>query len=290
MEITIRLDGSEGASRLLRLADAVKALAGEKATSTIELKMDGSAIKKALDETLATFNRDELATEAEIVANDEANRVHVATDNAIAEAASKFGKQPLPAEATGPLAPAPSPAAADPSTTAPAVPPVFSTVAPVPPVPAAASTPAPPVASPAPAATVDKNGLPWDERIHSSSRAMNADGSWRAKRGVQGALVAQVEAELRAQTPVPAAPVTTAPTPPVPAAPGVNHTVPAPPAGEEKLTFQTAVARIGPKLRDGTITPEKFLEAMAPFGFTQLHQLNNQPHGTLAAVCAALGV
>lgn len=46
--------------------------------------------------------------------------------------------------------------------------------------------------------TVDKNGLPWDERIHSSNRAFTNTGEWRRKRGVSGILVEQVEAELRA--------------------------------------------------------------------------------------------
>lgn len=49
-------------------------------------------------------------------------------------------------------------------------------------------------------ATHDSNGLPWDERIHASSKALNADGTWRTKRGVDKALVAQVEAELRSRT------------------------------------------------------------------------------------------
>lgn len=51
--------------------------------------------------------------------------------------------------------------------------------------------------------TRDKNGLPWDERIHASSRALVADGSWRAKRGVDAGLVAQVEAELKALMAIP---------------------------------------------------------------------------------------
>lgn len=45
----------------------------------------------------------------------------------------------------------------------------------------------------------DANGLPWDERIHSGTKALNADGTWRTKRGVDKALVAEVEAELRSQ-------------------------------------------------------------------------------------------
>lgn len=43
----------------------------------------------------------------------------------------------------------------------------------------------------------DSQGLPWDERIHSSSRAINADGSWRQKRGVSELIVGQVTAELQ---------------------------------------------------------------------------------------------
>lgn len=45
---------------------------------------------------------------------------------------------------------------------------------------------------------LDSNGLPHDERIHSVPAKANADGSWRARRGVDKALVAEVEAVLRA--------------------------------------------------------------------------------------------
>ena len=44
---------------------------------------------------------------------------------------------------------------------------------------------------------LDKNGIPWDGRIHASSKALVADGSWRAKRGVDPTLVTTVTAELR---------------------------------------------------------------------------------------------
>lgn len=54
---------------------------------------------------------------------------------------------------------------------------------------------------------VDAEGCPWDERIHSSSRNTVADGTWRKKRGVDDALVAQVRAEwdakLRGAAPAP---------------------------------------------------------------------------------------
>lgn len=45
---------------------------------------------------------------------------------------------------------------------------------------------------------LDKDGLPWDERIHSSSKAMTEKGVWRVKRGLDDKLKTKVEAELRA--------------------------------------------------------------------------------------------
>lgn len=73
-------------------------------------------------------------------------------------------------------------------------------------------------AAPTPAVQLDKNGLPWDARIHASSKAINADGSWRAKKMVDAAVVASVEAELRATMGAPAAPAAQ-PAAPLPASP-----------------------------------------------------------------------
>lgn len=87
-----------------------------------------------------------------------------------------------------------------------------------------------PVSSAAPATTagveLDKTGLPWDNRIHAESKGKIADGTWRKKRNLDPAVLAQVEAELRqvmgAPAAAPLAPTTApiAPTPPLaPAAP-----------------------------------------------------------------------
>lgn len=54
----------------------------------------------------------------------------------------------------------------------------------------------------APPAT-DKNGLPWDERIHAGTKALNGDGTWKKRRGVDDATVAAVTAELTGATPEP---------------------------------------------------------------------------------------
>src|SRR5690606_17225438 len=50
-----------------------------------------------------------------------------------------------------------------------------------------------PSAADAGAPDFDSAGLPWDERIHASSRATVADGTWRKKRGVSPEEVAAVE-------------------------------------------------------------------------------------------------
>jgi len=49
---------------------------------------------------------------------------------------------------------------------------------------------------------VDATGLPWDERIHSSTKGVNEDGSWKKRRGgPKGAELAAIEAELRGAAP-----------------------------------------------------------------------------------------
>lgn len=57
--------------------------------------------------------------------------------------------------------------------------------------------------------TADSTGTPWDERIHSTSKALNADGTWRLRRKPKdmdeeewAALVETVKGELHTQTPV----------------------------------------------------------------------------------------
>lgn len=56
---------------------------------------------------------------------------------------------------------------------------------------------------------VDSTGTPWDERIHSTSKALNADGTWRLRRKPKdmdeaqwAAFVESVKGELHTQTPV----------------------------------------------------------------------------------------
>lgn len=85
---------------------------------------------------------------------------------------------------------------------------------------------------------LDKNGIPWDERIHAGTKRKNADGTWSLKKGVDKELAAQIIAEYQVAAPttttvpaVPAAP--SAPSAPTPPAPPAAPVPPAPPKAED---------------------------------------------------------
>ena len=156
-----------------------------------------------------------------------------------------------------PLVPAPSTAAATLFPTALAAP--QASVPPAPPVP---SPPVPTAPSPAPVPTanaapvppagdVDSTGLPWDERIHASTKTMNADGTWRQRRGLNDpGLVKRVEAELRVMQAV-----ITHPTNPLPGTDPVLDVAVAVAAGNVPPAPSVATAVVPPNLtltRSGT--------------------------------------
>lgn len=67
-------------------------------------------------------------------------------------------------------------------------------------------------------AELDINGLPWDERIHASTKTKTVPGAWTKKRGLDEKTEKKVIAELRQAYPEPVS--AAAPTPPAaPAAP-----------------------------------------------------------------------
>lgn len=191
---------------------------------------------------------------------------------------------------------APSPADAAPSPIAPEVP---QDGVPMPP--SAASVPAPPSTVPevpavptTSALTVDVHGLPWDERIHAGTKAKNADGSWRQRRGLNDpALVARVEAELRAGGPTlipPAVPgdpyldgVTARNVPPPPVV-----TAPPAPAAPDALTYDGFLAWVTPKMMDGSTPFDKVAAALSASSVSSLQELRDNP-AAIPAVYAALG-
>lgn len=229
-----------------------------------------------------------------------------------AMAAAAFGSAPAPL--AQPATVAPSIAVADPSLTVPAgttatTSAAMLNAAPVPPAPnTAPAAPAPTVlaapSTPANGVDLDKHGLPWDGRIHASTKRKNADGSWTAKRGVDPALVAQVEAELRqvmgapgasplapapvAPIPAPQAATVTTPTagvassavavpaPPAPAPAAPVAPVPPAPSGDARQQFVGLVGRASAAIQAGKVTQAEVNQCCADAGVPALPLLANR--------------
>ena len=142
---------------------------------------------------------------------------------------------------------------------------------------------------------LDSQGLPWDERIHASSKSLNADGTWRFKRGVDKALVMSVGAELKvrmataAAAPVPPPPTETAvvvPPPPTtvaevpPPAPEPTSVVPPPPAAVPQVpqTFAQLMPHLTAAMQGGRLQMPAIIEACQKAGCPALPALAGMPH------------
>lgn len=198
----------------------------------------------------------------------------------------------------------------DPATTVGRVPPPPANLgnvpaAPLPTAPAPVNAAAPvPSIPPAPVPSgstveLDIHGLPWDARIHASSRARNVDNSWRTKRNCDQALVASVTAELRtvmgiplgnvpASFPIPASPVPAA----SPIVQAATHAVPPVSLGNVPLPPAPPVA---PPSAPATASPPTVLIAQEPTGLTfaqlvpQITSRFNDGRLTQEVVTAVLG-
>jgi lipoprotein-anchoring transpeptidase ErfK/SrfK len=146
-------------------------------------------------------------------------------------------------------------------------------IAPAPPVPTSenvAQVAAPPTVNHASGVEIDKHGLPWDARIHASTKRKNADGSWTAKRGVDHALVMQVEADLRALMSAAPAPVV------VPAVPAPAP-APAPDASQDaRAQFVALVGRASAAIQSGKVTQAEIAECCTNAGVPGLPLLANR--------------
>lgn len=169
---------------------------------------------------------------------------------------------------------------------------------------AAAPQPVPTLPSTAVAAAmsypgVDRDGFPWDERIHASTGTKNADGTWRGRRNLDAAVKAQVEAELRARgavsvaapqlpppptaaTPaaaIPAPPALSAPPPmPVPVAAPQPVPIPTPaPAEQFTVTFENILSLIDKAVDAGKMNAESILAIVAELQVADLSALMDNP-------------
>lgn len=141
---------------------------------------------------------------------------------------------------------------------------------------------------------VDATGIPWDSRIHASTKALSQDGTWRARRNVDAGTKAKIEAELRATMGAPvAAAVTAAPVlPTLPAAPAA--TMPPLPGANVETPFTKFVQFIVEQTTAGTINDAWVKQVMDNYGIADgsLQNLAHRPDliPTIeAAVRAALG-
>lgn len=148
---------------------------------------------------------------------------------------------------------------------------------------------------PAPGAAVDldSEGLPYDARIHAKSAngpSKIADGTWRAKRGVDAGVVAQVKAELRQLMGATGAPLTPPAPAAVPAAPNVPPAPiqpaasPAAPAGAvtgfaapAAIDFIGLVEKVGPLITSGRLTQAETETACTTYGVANLSLLLSRP-------------
>lgn len=145
-------------------------------------------------------------------------------------------------------------------------------------------------------AGLDSSGLPWDERIHSSSKAQNADGTWRYKRGGDLDERKRVEAELRGvqggsgdfdpadlptvEDDVPPPPPADDDIPPPPVE--VEEDLPPPPPVEEEPVDMGKVFRAITEGQKAGLTQDKLAACLRTVGLTATQDIIGKPVEILA--------
>ena len=115
--------------------------------------------------------------------------------------------------------------------------------------------------------TLDADGLPWDERIHSGGKSQTAKGLWKKRKGVGKDTVEQVTAELLAlATPT----VVATPPPPAPPAPAPDAPTPPPPAppaaSDDAWDWPTLLKALTLARQAKAVTAEQVNAALAAVG------------------------
>lgn len=183
------------------------------------------------------------------------------------------GAPPLPTTAGAP----PLPNVLSPTPTPPPSPPPSSQTSTQPLTGAATDSPAtPPPPAPAPDAALvgaatttgvltDSAGMLWDARIHASTKATIQDGTWKKRRGVEPAVVAEVEAQLRTAAAIPV-PARLAPAAGWPFPTGNPHAG-APPAP----TFGSMMVFITERIQSKALTQEQVTAVVQSLGLQSIN-------------------
>lgn len=128
---------------------------------------------------------------------------------------------------------------------------------------------------------IDKSGLPWDERIHASTKGFTGDGLWRRKRGVSDSEYDGVIAQLRQLMNLPAPAAIAEPSAAVVAAMRIPaETVPSVPSVDNRKAYIDLVGKCGASIAAGKLTKEDVNNACATATngvATTLPMLGNRP-------------
>lgn len=140
---------------------------------------------------------------------------------------------------------------------------------------------------------VDSEGLPYDARIHSSSKAKNKTGAWKVARNMDAKLLAKVRAELialrdAAKVSTPPAAIATPPAPPLlaetlaakPPAPPAPPSPPAPvetSANDNAKNFTALLRHISGSVNGNQITSVQVNEILTARGIPQMGLLGKRP-------------
>lgn len=138
---------------------------------------------------------------------------------------------------------------------------------------------------------VDVRGLPWDGRIHASTKTKVKSGEWTAKRNADPEMVKAVEAELfkamAAPTPAPTPAIQVEGAPPAPPPPAAASAIavegspaaaPPPPGAEAGETvFAAFMRRVVAKQSSGVLTTTMTNEIAASLGLTSVRDLSARP-------------
>lgn len=163
MQLTINLHGTESDSDLRRLARAIEALQAAPTTT----KVGEISMEVHVDTAQAVAALDKLVEHPALAAGPTVELEEVLSPAEVRDIVGYAGHTPVPETVHAHVTNA---------------------------VPGQAKVVEAPSSDPA----TDAKGFPWDERIHSSSRKFNADGTWRYRKNVSDDMKQGIEAELRA--------------------------------------------------------------------------------------------
>ena len=114
---------------------------------------------------------------------------------------------------------------------------------------------------------LDKDGIPWDGRIHRDTKVKTVDGYWRRRRNISDETYNGVVAALKGTT------ITPPPVTPPPAPPAAQPAAVPPQSDAQPLTFATLTTKLGAAVTAGKVTHEQVMQILGNHGVVGLKGL-----------------